>query len=511
VKNIEATAVDLSSWLAAIVQSSDDAMLSTSLDGTILTWNAAAERLYGHRAAEIVGESISILCPVARADEIDDIHARLELAEHIDHFETQRVRKDGELLDVSLSISPVYDGDGNVIGAAAIAQDITTRRELELERRHAQKLEALGSLASGVAHDFNNLLTVILGCGAIALDPASPDDAREAVEEIVSAAGRAGDLAHQLLAFSREEPAVTCLVDLNGVVRDLTSLLARVVPKNIELEILLDPELAPVSGDPTQLEQIVMNLAVNARDAMPGGGRLTIATRRVDEESARTREGLEPGSYSALVVSDTGVGMSAETKARVFEPFFTTKPLGVGTGLGLATVRRIVEQSHGNVVISSEPGAGTVCTVYLPYAGLRAGRPGPGDPQVAAGESTILVVEDDDGLRRLATTVLRLNGYRVIGAPGGREAIEAVATHEGSIQLVLSDVVMPQMSGPELAQRLAELGLTMPTVFMSGHREDEIAEQGIVPTHGAVLDKPFTPDLLLERVRAALDRAAEHA
>ena len=503
-KTIEAAAaLDLSSWLAAIVESADDAILSTAFDHTILTWNAAAERLYGYSAAEIVGRPVSVLVPQERAGELDTLLARLALGERIDAFETQRLRNDGSLFDVSLTISPVFDCDRQVIGASTIARDVTLQREREEQRRRAQKLEALGSLAGGVAHDFNNLLTVILGCGSIALDPESPEEARSAVEEIIRAAGRAGDLTRQLLAFGRREPVVTCLVDLNAIVRNLTSLLSRVIPKNIRLEILLDPGLAQILGDPTQLEQIVMNLAVNARDAMPNGGRLTIATRRVKAgaSSARIRKGLAPGCYSVLVVADTGIGMSAETKARVFEPFFTTKPVGVGTGLGLATVHRIVEEAGGQVVLASEAGTGTVCSVYLPCAEQTAERPDDG-------EKTILVVEDDEGLRRLATTVLRLNGYRVIGVASGSEALEEAAAHGDSIHLVLSDVVMPRMSGPELARRLAELGLTMPTVFMSGHRDDEIAVHGLVATPETLIGKPFTPDTLLERIRATLDRAA---
>jgi CheY-like chemotaxis protein len=358
-------------------------------------------------------------------------------------------------------------------------------------------------LAGGVAHDFNNLLMVILGCGSIALDPASPDEGREAVEEIVRAANRAGDLTRQLLAFSRQEPAVKRRVDLNATLDGLRPMLARVVPSPVALDVVLDPGLEPVLGDPSQVEQIVMNLVRNARDAMPRGGRLTIATRSVllGDESAQPR--LAPGAYSTLLVSDTGVGMAPETQAQAFEPFFTTKPPGAGTGLGLATVRRIAEQSNGRVTISSEAGVGTVCTVYLPCAGLveevvERGNGGSGE--------TILVVEDDDGLRRLATTVLRLNGYRVIGARDFREAIEAVTAHADAIKLVLSDVVMPSMSGPELAERLERAGLRAPTLFMSGHRADEIDWHGLGTTPEALLDKPFTPDTLLERVAVALGR-----
>jgi PAS domain S-box-containing protein len=485
------------------VDASESAILGVSPDGTVVVWNAAAELLYGHRAEEIVGRSVTQLLPAGRGAELDELLACVAAGEPVAPFELACVRKDGTPVDVSFSSAPLRSRNG-AIGAAVTMRNVTAAaRDLELERRHAQKLEGLASLAGGVAHDFNNLLTVILGCGSIALDPASPDDAREAVEEIVRAANRAGDLTRQLLAFGRQEPAMKRRVDLNTTLHDLRPLLARVVPATVELDIVLDPGLEPVLGDPSQVEQVVMNLVLNARDAVPHGGRLTIATRTVllGEETARAHAGLAAGSYSMLLVSDTGTGMDPETQAQAFEPFFTTKPPGAGTGLGLATVRRIVEQSNGRVTISSEVGVGTVCTVYLPCAGLveeviEQGNGGDGE--------TILVVEDDDGLRRLATTVLRLNGYRAIGARDCHEAIEAVRTNADSIKLVLSDVVMPSMSGPELVERLEGAGLRAPTVFMSGHRSDEIDWHGHGTTAGALLGKPFTPDMLLERVGAAL-------
>jgi len=501
VKSISAEAVDRSLWLAAIVESSDDAILSTSCGGAIVTWNSATERLYGYRAEEVIGRPVSLLLPEDRPGQVEEVMCCGAAPIQI---ETKRVRKDGTLVDVSLSVSPVLDDAGKVVGATTVARNLTALAEIEEQQRRAQKLEALGSLAGGVAHDFNNLLTVILGFGTIALEPLSPEEAREAIEEIIRAAERAGDLTRQLLAFSRQESAVTYPVDVNGIIRNLTSMLGRVVPKDIQLEILLDPGLTPVVCDPTQLEQVVMNLAVNARDAMPTGGRLTIATRLigVGEEHARERDGLEPGTYAAIVVADTGVGMTPDTQANVFEPFFTTKPAGSGTGLGLATVLRIVEETGGRVAISSEPGSGTIVTVYLPC-----------EPASALAEDnghTILLVEDDEGLRRLAATVLRLNGYRVLPARSGQEAIEAARTHAGSIELVLSDVFMPQMSGPELVQRLGELGLVAPTLFMSGYRDEEIADQGVERSNGAVLGKPFTPDSLLDRVRTTLARVKEH-
>jgi PAS domain S-box-containing protein len=495
--------VDVTPWLSATVEASERAIVGVSCDGTVVVWNAAAELVYGHGAEEIVGRSLKELLPPGRGAEVDDLLAGVAAGDPVAPFELQCVRKDGTPIDVSFSTAPVRGPDGAALGAAIAVQNVTAARELELERRHAQKLDGLATLAGGVAHDFNNLLTVILGCGSIALDPASPEDGREAVEEIVRAANRAGDLTRQLLAFSRQEPAVKRRLDLNRTLDDLRPVLARAIPSSVELDVVLDPGVEPVLGDPSQIEQLVMNLVLNARDAMPLGGRLTIATRTVllGEETAHAYAGLAPGAYSMLLVSDTGIGMAPETQAQAFEPFFTTKPPGVGTGLGLPTVRRIVEQSKGRVTVSSEAGVGTVCTVYLPCAGLaeeviEQGNGGSGE--------TILVVEDDDGLRRLATTVLRLNGYRVIGARDRREAIEAVTAHAGVIKLVLSDVDLPGMSGPELVEQLECAGLRAPIVFMSGHRADEIDWRGLGTTRGALLDKPFTPDMLLERVGGAL-------
>jgi two-component system cell cycle sensor histidine kinase/response regulator CckA len=505
------SSVDLAPWLARIIASAEEAVLSKTLDGTILTWNAAAERLYGYSAAEAVGEHVSLLAPLERRAEVDELLRRVGAGERIVEHETFRLRKDGRRVDVVLSLSPIRDERDEIVGAVTMARDAAAERRHEQARWQAQKLEAIGRLAGGVAHDFNNLLTAILGYGSVALASTPPGEPRDAVEEIIRAANRAADLTRQLLAFGRRAPQETMAVDVNHVVRGLEPLLRRVLGEDVELAIVLADELPPVESDVAQVEQIVVNLAVNARDAMPRGGRLTIETQLVelDEEYARVHPDAAPGTYALLAVSDDGIGMDAETRARLFDPFFTTKPIGRGTGLGLSTVYGIVEQSGGHIWFYSEPGHGTVFKIYLPVSErVSVAHPALPPSPAPGGSETILVVEDDEALLELTVMLLEAQGYDVVGVSDSEAALERARELGRPIDLLVTDVVLPRLSGPELAARLRDDGQDVPTVFVSGYTGDTIVRHGLLEGDAGFLDKPFAPQLLLERVRPALDGRA---
>ena len=391
--------------------------------------------------------------------------------------------------------------------------DITERKQLEEQFHQAQKMEAVGRLAGGVAHDFNNLLTAILGSADLVLDSLPPGvPAREEVEEIQKAALRAADLTRQLLAFSRQQVIAPTALNPNEVVANMDKLLRRLLGEDVELRAALAPELAAVKADPSQLEQVVLNLAVNARDAMPNGGRLTIETQNVelDEVYARGHVSAQPGTYVVLAVSDTGVGMDAATQARIFEPFFTTKEKGKGTGLGLATVYGIVKQSGGWIWVYSEPGHGTTFKVYFPRA-LEAAAPvapGPASPVSVRGSETVLVVEDEEVIRKLGRKVLTANGYTVLVAANGRDAEQVAGQHDGAIHLLVTDVVMPGMNGREVAQRLAGTRAGIKVLYLSGYTDDAIVHHGVLEPGVAFLQKPFTPAVLGRKVREVLDRPA---
>ena len=391
--------------------------------------------------------------------------------------------------------------------------DITERKQLEEQFHQAQKMEAVGRLAGGVAHDFNNLLTAILGSADLVLDSLPPGvPAREEVEEIQKAALRAADLTRQLLAFSRQQVIAPVVLNPNDVVANMDKLLRRLLGEDVELRAALAPDLAAVKADPSQLEQVVLNLAVNARDAMPNGGRLTIETQNVelDQEYVQGHLSAQPGAYVMLAVSDTGVGMDAATQARIFEPFFTTKEKGKGTGLGLATVYGIVKQSGGWIWVYSEPGHGTTFKVYFPRA-LEAAAPvapGPASPVSVRGSETVLVVEDEEVIRKLVRKVLTANGYTVLVAANGRDAEQVAGQHDGAIHLLVTDVVMPGMNGREVAQRLAGTRAGIKVLYLSGYTDDAIVHHGVLEPGVAFLQKPFTPAVLGRKVREVLDRPA---
>jgi CheY-like chemotaxis protein len=382
--------------------------------------------------------------------------------------------------------------------------------QLEQQFRQAQKMEAVGRLAGGVAHDFNNLLTVISGNADLLLEDLAPEDPhRRDVEEMRKAAESAASLTRQLLAFSRQQVLKPRVLDVNAVLAGAEKLLKRLIGEEIQLVALLGSDLGRVKADPGQLEQVVMNLAVNARDAMPNGGKLTLETANVDLDDTylQGHPVAKPGPYVMLAVSDTGVGMDEHTKARIFEPFFTTKETGKGTGLGLATVYGIVKQSQGFIWVYSEPQHGTTFKIYLPRVDQPAERV---QDVVPAGESlqgteTILIVEDTAGVRAAAGTVLKRRGYTVLEAPDGAAALRRAAEHRGPIALLLTDVVMPGMSGRDLARQLGAVRPDLRVLFMSGYTDDAIVRHGVLEPGVMYLQKPFTPDSLGRKVREALD------
>ncbi|HEX6534734.1 MAG TPA: PAS domain-containing protein [Gemmatimonadaceae bacterium] len=407
------------------------------------------------------------------------------------------------------SYYPLRTADGDIHGVGAVVVDITERKQIEARLRHAQKMEAVGRLAGGIAHDFNNILTAIksytqfLGESLQDADPRAQD-----VREIAAAADRAAALTRQLLAFGRRQMMQPRVVDLNLVVGEMERMLTRLIGEDIELVTRLHPTLGQVRADPSQLEQVVLNLAVNARDAMPHGGVLMLETANVCVEpgGADAMLGITPGPYVVLTVRDTGIGMSPETMSHLFEPFFTTKAPGIGTGLGLATVYGIVKQSGGDVRASSDQGRGTTVEVFLPRL--------PGSPVESAasrrggmapsGNETVLLVEDDEMLRPLVRRVLEKQGFRVLEARHGAEALRAAAAHRGPLHLLITDVVMPEMGGRELAQRIAVTRPGTPVLYISGYTDDAVLRQGMLESGSAFLQKPFTPADLLARAREIL-------
>jgi PAS domain S-box-containing protein len=629
--------------LASIVQSSHDAIVAMSLDLEILSWNPGAERLYGYTAEEMLGQHLDLVIPADRRGDEREIIKLVAAGGRLDRFRTVRYRRDGSLVTISLTVSPLTEPDGTIVGVATMARDISDRERVEArlgavldaapdaivavdgegrvvlangqaerlfgravreivgcdigdlvpaglpdkarqvprhpeesapiltarrrggdsvpveitvsvadtqdgpvrcavlrdvtERLRAlaeqarlreqaerdrvearlqrnQRLESLGQLAGGIAHDFNNLVGVILNYAEFIIEEATQgngdanaitSDARQ----VVRAAHRAGELTHQLLSFARREVVRARVVDLNQVIRGAEHTLRRSIGEHITLSTRLDARTPAITADPGQLEQVLLNLAVNARDAMPTGGGLTVETtmQDVDQEYAAARPTVRPQRYARIRVSDTGTGMSREIIDRAFEPFFTTKPSGEGTGLGLATVYGIVAQSGGDVQIYSEPGMGTTVSILWPAT---QERPGDGDaaglaPVPRARGETILVAEDETPLREVVTRILSGAGYEVLAADSGPAALKLADEHTGHIQLLVTDVVMPAMLGNELAQRLTAARPEARVLFVSGYARPVLAAHGTLDADVALLEKPFTRADLLAAVRGRLD------
>jgi two-component system, cell cycle sensor histidine kinase and response regulator CckA len=502
--------------LAAIVDSSNDAIVSKGLDGVITSWNAAAERLFGYAAREAIGRHISIVIPRDRLSEETLFIERIARGERVEHYETVRLHKNGTEIVVSLSIAPILDGSGHVIGASKTARDLTAQhrseqalRRTEEQLRQAQKMEAVGRLAGGVAHDFNNILSVILSYSSFLAEDLKPSDPmRGDIDEIRKAALRAEGLTRQLLMFSRQQVIAPKVLDINELLAGMNKMLTRILGEDVDLALVPESSLGQIRADPGSVEQAIMNLVVNARDAMPVGGKLTIETRNVelDEDYARAHIGSRPGPHVMLAVSDTGVGMDDATQARIFEPFFTTKEPGKGTGLGLSTVFGIVQQCGGSVWVYSEPGDGTTFKLYFPRVEAAVDVADVAHaPATLRGTETILLVEDQEQVRAVALGILKRNGYRVIVAQNAGEALLFCEKERGAIHLLLTDVVMPQMSGAELAKRLASVRPETKVLCMSGYTDDSIVRHGVLESGIAFLQKPFTPESLARKVREVLD------
>jgi two-component system, cell cycle sensor histidine kinase and response regulator CckA len=475
-----------------------------------LAVNAAAVRHYGYSREEFARMT---LADIRAAEEVPDmLEAAAGPAESSRRW--QHLRRDGSVIYVEVQAS-----DLSFAGRAArlvLVQDVTARvqaedalKKSEEQLRQAQKLDAIGSLAGGIAHDFNNMLSVILSYASLVVrELKAGDPIRSDIEEIQRAGERASEMTRQLLAFSRKQMLQPRVVDLNRLVLGMEKMLRRLLGAEVELSLLTAQKLGKVFVDPSQVEQIVMNLVVNARDASPRGGRVSIETLDVvlDAAYAAQHVGVTPGSYVMLAVTDTGTGMDRETQARIFEPFFTTKEQGQGTGLGLSTVFGIVKQSNGHVWVYSELGRGTTLKVYLPsHEGEEDAVVEPPEPADLRGQETILLVEDEEQVRVLVRSILRRNGYNVLEAQNGGEAFLICEQYEARIDLLLTDVVMPRLSGREVAQRLLTLRPTLRILYVSGYTENTIVHHGVLDSGVAFLSKPITPDALLRKVREVLD------
>jgi len=501
-KRSEEALANTMSNLQELVEASPLATMMLDLEGRVVLWSPAAENLFGWRADEVVGRVLPHV-PPTELPEVREILRRVGRGEIIAGMELRRQNKEGRPIQAELYAAPQRDASGHIVGVIEQMADIATRRQMEEAMLQAQKMESIGRLAGGVAHDFNNMLTAISGFAQLLILDLPPGT-REAenAEAIRRAAGQAATLTQQLLAFSRRQVLQPKILDPDGTIKDMEPMLRRLIDENVDLRFKLSAAPGRVKADPVQLEQIVLNLAVNARDAMPNGGRLTIETGRCVFDAAYTAEHFEvtPGEYVMVAVSDTGVGMDKATRAHVFEPFFTTKERGKGTGLGLATIYGVVRQSGGHIWLYSEPGQGTTFKVYFPLVRDELSEPEASQPDVAGGSETILLVEDEDAVRDLARTILMRKGYRVLAAADPREALRIVETHTGTIDVLVSDVVMPILSGPEMARRIQESRPNIKTLFLSGYTEELINSEGRLSGMDAFLSKPFTAEALARKV-----------
>jgi PAS domain S-box-containing protein len=503
----EAALRETNQMLQALIEASPLAIFAMDTAGAITMWNPAAERMFGWRADEVLGGPLPF---GLEGGDIPSVAPGASPPVRSDGAEMRCQRKDGSFVDGSLSFASLCDAAGAVIGVVTIAADITQRKHLQEQLRQAQKLEAIGRLAGGIAHDFNNLLTVIGGRSHImGWRVAEDDPMRRDLEIIEQAADRAAGLTRQLLAFSRKQVQELRVVELKEVVGGLERMLQRLIGEDVELVTRADDEPGRVRVDPTQIEQVILNLVVNARDAMPNGGQLIIETASVDvdEEAARAHVGLEPGPYVRLQVTDTGHGMDQATRDQMFVPFFTTKAPGKGTGLGLATVYGIVKQTGGHIWVESEVGRGATFRIYLPRveAAVDVVVGGAAATAPARGSETVLLAEDDADVRALARETLEASGYTVLEAPRPEEALRIAREGRRRIDVLVADVVMPEMSGRALADELRARQPDLKVLFMSGYASDAIVHHGVLDTGTALLSKPFTPGALVRRIREVLD------
>ena len=497
--------------LESLLEAVNEAVIAMDSDGRITYWNNCARDLYGWSAEEVLGRNIrdDIVPPESAEQEAQIVRALGRGRTWSGDFTIRR--KDRSTVVAYVTNAPLRAPDGTLRGYVGVARDVTERRHLEEQLRQSQKMEAVGRLAGGIAHDFNNLLTVIKAHAELGLESAESDQPlRGDLEEIRKAATRAAALTGQLLAYSRKQLLQPRVVCPNDVIVGLHPMLARLIGEDIHIETRLHPDVGDVMADPGQLEQVLVNLVVNARDAVPLGGVITIEATNVALDEAYAshgRDAVVPGDYVMLAVTDTGVGIPRDSFEMIFEPFFTTKPPGQGTGLGLSTVYGIVKQSGGHVWVYSEPGIGTTFKVYLPRLPKRSQVVAETRPAVAApgGRETVLLVEDEAEVSAVVKRILTRHGYTVLEASGGAEALELATRYGGPIHLVLTDVVMPSITGPALIERLREIRPGLAALYTSGYTDDDIVRRGVLTTSMRFIQKPFTSSDLATAVRDALD------
>ena len=503
-------------WLAATLGSIGDGVIATDERGRVRFMNALAEYLTGWAQADALDRDVREVFRIV--DEKTRTPVPNPALDALARGEPVTLAPDTILIDrggaerpIEDSAAPIRGVNGAVSGAVLVFRDITERRRLEDHLRQAQKMEAIGRLAGGIAHDFNNIMTVIIGFSELLLTPGQTDDESDYAARTISDAGqRAAALTQQIMAFSRKQMLVPCVLNLNTVVRDMGAMVKRLIGSNIAFATEPAHDLGDVKADPTQVGQVILNLAANARDAMPKGGRLVIATANaeLDEATAERHPDVKPGRYALLSVADTGCGIPGAVLGHIFEPFFTTKGVGQGTGLGLATVYGIVKQSGGHIEVTSEVGTGTTFRVYLPLVQERRPQPVGGEPRPAAkGHETVLLVEDEETVRRMTKLVLEREGYTVLEAADGLAAVSVAENHPGPIHLLMTDLMMPHLSGRGVADRLLGAGRVSRVLFMSGYTEDEVMRQGVESAAADFLQKPFNLAAMTQKVREILDRA----
>ena len=494
----------------SVIDNAENGIITSDVNGTILVFNRAAERIFEFSASEAVGQNVRLLMP-----EPDHSHHDAYIGNYLRTGQAKIIgrgrevvgrRKDGAIFPLQLEISEfVLDEHRHFIG---IVRDVTANKQLQEQLRQSQKMEVIGQFSGGVAHDFNNLLTAICFTteAVKALLPAQ-DPKQNLLDDIQDVVKRAASLTRQLLAFSRKQGLEPKVLNLNTIVSNTETLLRRLIGEDIILAIVLDSNISPIKVDRSQLEQVIANLALNARDAMPHGGHLTIETGSVDLAKENNPPECQQDEFVLLSVTDTGCGMSPDVKAHIFEPFFTTKEPGQGTGLGLATVYGIVKQSGGHVTVDSEPGCGATFRVYLPQftERLPSEEPSPAVGPLPHGNETILLAEDEEIVRNSAENVLKSYGYTVLTACDGTEAMRWAGSHPGPIHLLISDVVMPTMGGRAVAEHITALRSEVKVLFVSGYTDDTVLRHGIVRGETAFLQKPFSPSQLLQKVRQVLN------
>ncbi|MBX7218987.1 MAG: response regulator [Blastocatellia bacterium] len=481
----------------------------TQPDNPIVYANDGFEQMTGYPLEVALGHNCRFLQgPNTDLEAVARLRAAIA-ASRACTVEILNYRQDGTPFWNALSVNPVTDEQGTLKYFVGVQSDVTERKKLEEQLRQSQKLEAIGRLAGGVAHDFNNLLTVIISHSeqVVNLPEISPS-IRKSVQAIREAGDRAAALTRQLLGFSRQTMLQPRVLDLNSIIANTAKMLVRLIGEDIQISTVLDPNLKPVKVDPTQLDQILINLAVNARDAMPYGGKLSIETANIlfQEDATSSHLDCKAGLYVMLAITDTGCGMPPEILAHIFEPFFTTKEVGKGTGLGLAMVFGIVKQSEGTIHVYSEPGQGTTFKIYFPAMAAQAGLPIPEtNEEEGLGSETILLIEDDEGVRQLVLTSLELYGYKVLAAQDGQEAFRIANAQAEPIDLVLTDIVMPHLNGPQVAKQLKMQFPHLKVLFMSGYTDDTVIRHGLLEAQVAFIQKPFTPLSLTQKIRQVLD------